>query len=395
MHIAYFDTFAGISGDMTLGAFLSAGLSLEDLNAELAQLSLRGFRLECRTIQRNAISAVRIDVVAENEIRGEDEHHQRSLADIFWIIDESGLSSIVKQRAKRIFQTLGIAEAKVHNTTVEDVHFHEVGAVDSIIDIVGTAICLEKFGIEKIYSSPVPMGYGGFVDTQHGTMPLPAPATVEILKDYPTVIRDDPFELTTPTGAAIIAALSEGVLSNSEIRIKHVGYGAGSRKSQGIPNLLRVIIGEYEPNIEKEEIVIVEANIDDMNPEVYPFVIEKLIETGAHDAYLVPIIMKKGRPGILLSVMVEASRLDNIVRVIYSETSTIGLRMQRVERRKLPREQKEIDTPLGRLKVKAVVFDGVERMIPEFEECKRVAVELNLPLVEVYRILEAHLSSGK
>jgi len=200
-------------------------------------------------------------------------------------------------------------------------------------------------------------------------------------------------ELTTPTGAAIIVALSDGVLKTEEIKIQHIGYGAGSKEIERIPNLLRVIIGEFEPRLDKEDIVVVETNIDDMNPEFYPFVIEQLIARGAHDAYLIPIIMKKGRPGILLSVMVSASQLDEIIKLIYSQTSTIGLRIQKIERRKLPRTQKEIDTSLGRVRVKAIVFNGVERFVPEFEECRRIALERNLPLIEVYKILEAQLSS--
>jgi len=388
MRIAYFDTFAGISGDMTLGAFINAGLPPEHLNAELSRLNLKGFRLETREIKRSAISATKVDVITE-----ESGHHHRSLADINKIIDESSLSSIVKERAKKIFHAIGIAEAKVHNTTIDNIHFHEVGAFDSIVDIVGTAICLEKFGIEKVYSSPVPIGCGGFVKTQHGTMPLPAPATLEILKNYPTVLMDIQSELTTPTGAAIIVALSDGVLKTEEIKIQHIGYGAGSKEIERIPNLLRVIIGEFEPRLDKEDIVVVETNIDDMNPEFYPFVIEQLIARGAHDAYLIPIIMKKGRPGILLSVMVSASQLDEIIKLIYSQTSTIGLRIQKIERRKLPRTQKEIDTSLGRVRVKAIVFNGVERFVPEFEECRRIALERNLPLIEVYKILEAQLSS--
>lgn len=395
MRIAFFDTFAGISGDMTLGAFVNAGLPLEHLSTELARLELGGFRLDAQEVKRSAISATKINVITNESGHGEHEHHHRSLSDINQLIDESHLSSAVKDRAKRIFVTIGTAEAKVHNTTVNAIHFHEVGALDSIVDVVGTAICLEQFGIQKVYSSPVSIGCGGFIETQHGTMPNPAPATVEILKNYPTVLTDIQAELTTPTGAAIIAALSDGVLKTEEIKIQHIGYGAGSKEIEHIPNLLRVIIGELEPRLDKEDIVIVETNIDDMNPEVYPFVIEQLLASGAHDAYLVPIIMKKGRPGVLLSVMVGVSQLDEIIRVIYAETSTIGLRIQKIERRKLPRTQKEIDTPFGRMKVKAIVLDGAERLVPEFKKCRRVALEQNLPLIEVYKILQAQLSSKR
>ncbi|MDL1894409.1 nickel pincer cofactor biosynthesis protein LarC, partial [Sphingobacteriales bacterium CHB3] len=339
MRIAYLDTIAGIAGDMTLAALVNAGMPLDELSSELKKLPLAGFELIGKHVMRNSISAVQIDVVISHT-----PNYHRHLKDINAIIDNSTLSQRVKEDAKAIFRVIGEAEAKVHNTTLEKVHFHEVGALDSIVDIVGVAICLEKFGIERVYTSPVRLGSGGLVKTQHGVMPTPAPATMEILRNYPTVLTDIPEELTTPTGAGIVKALSAGVLDDEVIHIETIGYGSGTKEFAQVPNLLRVVIGKLESKSEHEQIVTVETNIDDMNPQVYPYLIDKLIEAGAHDAYLVPVIMKKGRPGILLSVMTGKSRLETITQIIYKETSTIGLRIQEIGRRKLPREHIEVQT---------------------------------------------------
>ncbi len=386
MKIVYFDTIAGISGDMVLGAFVSAGLSLDELGQELKKLSLAGFELQTSHVERSGIVAVKLDVV----ISVHPKYH-RHLKDIIEIIDRSELSASVKDRSKKIFHQIAVAEAKVHNTTIEKIHFHEVGALDSIVDIIGAAICLEKFGIERVYSSPVKLGSGGFSATEHGQLPIPTPATLEILKDYPAVLTDINFELTTPTGAAIIKALSSGVLSLEIIRVQGIGYGAGKGELEKIPNVLRVIIGELEPEYDEDELVTVETNIDDLNPELYPFVVEQLMAAGAHDAYLIPIIMKKGRPGILLSVLVNRGKLDPILKVVFTETTTLGVRIQHTERKKLPRIQKEVETSFGKITVKAVVLNGVERLVPEFEECRRIAIERKLALIEVYRILESEL----
>jgi len=386
MKIAYFDTIAGISGDMTLGAFVSAGLPLEELTAELKKLNVPGFELQASHIEHSGIVATRIEVIITHE-----PHSHRHLKDINAMIERSSLSDFVKQTAKKIFFEVAVAEATVHKSTLEKIHFHEVGAIDSIVDIVGTAVCIEKFNIDAVYSSPVRTGHGGFVNTQHGKMPVPTPATVEILKGYPTVLTDIPYELTTPTGAAIIKALSHGVLGIERMNVESVGYGAGTREIEQAPNLLRLLVGELETPYRHDEIVVVETNIDDMNPEVYPYVMERLMSAGAHDAYLVPIIMKKGRPGIMLSAMVERSKLDAVLGVLFRETSTLGARIQPVERRKLPRTQKQVTTSLGAVTVKSIVRDGTEKLVPEFEECKRLAVEKNLPLIEVYRILEKEL----
>ena len=386
MKIAYFDTVAGISGDMVLGAFISAGLPVDELSQELEKLSVQGFDLRASHVERSGIASVKLDVVVLDQPK-----YHRHLKDIIEIIEKSELSTTVKDRSKKIFQEIAVAEAKVHNTTVEKIHFHEVGALDSIVDIVGCAICIEKFGIERVYSSPVKLGSGGFVVAEHGEMPIPTPATVEILRDYSTVLTDISFELTTPTGAAIVKALSSGVLAQERIRIEKIGYGAGTHDLGKIPNLLRVMVGELEPEYHEDELVTVETNIDDLNPEIYPFVMERLFSAGAHDAYLVPVIMKKGRPGVLLSTLANRGKLDEILRVVFSETTTLGVRIQHTERKKLPRSQKEVRTSLGTVRVKAVLLDGIERLLPEFEECRRIATERKIPLPEVYRIIESEL----
>lgn len=386
MRIAYLDTIAGISGDMTLGAFLGAGVPLNRLTSELSRLKLTGFEVTAKHIQRNGIIATKVDVVIS-----EPPRYHRHLSDINAIIDQSELSKLVQEHAKKIFYEVAVAEAAVHNSSVEKVHFHEVGAIDSLVDIVGTAICLEYLGIDRVFSSPVKVGSGGLINTQHGTMPIPTPATMEILKGYPIILTDIPYELTTPTGAAIIKALSAGTLAVEHLKVDSIGYGAGARELQGIPNLLRVIIGDLEQGYERDDVVSIETNIDDMNPEILPYVIEKLIGAGAHDAFLSPIIMKKGRPGHTLSVLVERAKIDMILGIVFHETSTLGVRIQHVERRKLPRTQRQVQTSLGTVAAKSVLVDGRERLIPEFEECRRLAVEMNLPLMEVYRILEHEL----
>ncbi len=383
MRIAYFDTISGVSGDMTLGAFVSAGVPIETLSREINKLNLDGIELHASHITRSGISAVKVDVVISRK-----PEPRRRLKDIFLIIDESALSDRIKQRSKKIFIEVAKAEAKIHRSSIEEIHFHEVGALDSIVDIVGTAICLDLLNIDFVYSSPVKLGGGGFVETEHGKLPLPAPATAEILRGYATILTDIPYELTTPTGAAIIKAMSSGTLGTAQLKVQSIGYGAGARELSQIPNLLRIMVGDLLPGYAYDEVILVDTNIDDMNPEIYPFVIEQLLSAGACDAHLVPIIMKKGRPGILLSVIVSRSHLEGILEVLFSQTTTLGVRMQSIERRKVHRSQREVDTSLGKVKMKVVISDEGERLVPEYEECKRISVAKGMPLIEIYRVLE-------
>jgi len=387
MKIAYFDTIAGIAGDMTLGAFLSAGVGLEQLRAGLGGLGVGGFELQASHVRRSSIDAVQLEVVVT-----EPPHIHRTLDGIRSILERSTLSERVRRDALAVFTVLAEAEAHVHQTTIEKVHFHEVGAIDSIVDIVGTAICLELMGIERVYSSPVRLGSGGMVQTQHGMMPTPAPATLQVLRDYPVVLTAHPYELTTPTGAAILKALSAGVLDDETIRVEHVGYGSGTGEFPALPNMLRLVVGELAMPSDEDHVTIVETNIDDMNPQLYPVLIDRLLGAGAHDAYLVPVIMKKGRPGILLSVMAPKAVLGRVIDLIYRETTTIGLRLLPVGRRKLPRRAVEVQTSLGPIRAKAVERDGREILAPEFEECRRLADEHGMPVQEVMRLLERELS---
>ena len=387
MKIAYFDTIAGISGDMTLGAFVSAGVSIDELSAEITKLNLKGVELEASHVQRNGITAVKVDVIVSTS----HEHH-RSLSDIFKIIDSSSFSERVKLDAKKIFIELGTAEARIHNTSIEKIHFHEVGALDSIIDIVGASACFEKLGIEKVYSSPIKVGGGGLIAAEHGRLPIPTPATIEILKGYPIILTEIPSELTTPTGAAIIKAMSSGVLTSEQISVESVGYGAGAREISQAPNLLRVMVGQLAQPFEEDEVISVETNIDDMNPEIYPYVVEQLLDSGAQDAYMIPIVMKKGRSGILLSALVSHSKLDAVLKLFFTQTTTLGVRIQPIERRKVSRQRRDVQTQFGMVTAKMVTYNGTERLVPEFEECKRIATEKRIPLLQVYKILEVEFS---
>lgn len=386
MKIAYLDTVGGIAGDMTMAALVSAGLPLETLTGELRLLGVDGFELHARHVRRSSIDAVHIEVAVAHH-----PHIHRDLKGITGLIQQSRLSASVKERALAIFTVLAEAEAHVHNTTVEKIHFHEVGAIDSIVDIVGVSIGLEALGIDAVYSSPVRLGRGGIITTQHGPMPAPAPATLQILRDYPVEFSSVPRELTTPTGAAIIKALSRGTLAHEQMRIHAIGYGAGTHEIAELPNFLRVLIGELAAPAEADDVFSVETNIDDLNPQLYPVLIEGLLEAGAHDAFLVPVIMKKGRPGILLSVLTPAARLDAITAYLYRETSTIGLRVQHIGRQKLPRRELTVETSFGRVRAKAVVRDGTETVAAEFEESRRIARERGIPVQDVMRRLDQEL----
>ncbi|MBS1914617.1 MAG: nickel pincer cofactor biosynthesis protein LarC [Bacteroidetes bacterium] len=317
------------------------------------------------------------------------EHQHRGYADIARMIGASRLPERVKELAISIFHAIAIGEARIHNVPVEGVHFHEVGAMDSIADIVAVAICLDYFSVDAVMSSPVPMGSGGVIRTQHGMMPLPAPATLEILKGYPVVMTTVPFELTTPTGAGIIAALSRGILTDQVLRPEHTGFGAGTRELPDRPNLVRVVIGEMDAASDAgtDTVVVVEASIDDLNPQIYPHLIEQLLVCGAADAWLTPVIMKKGRPGIVVTALVPEAGLDAVTGTIYRETTTIGLRTYPANRRKLLREEVVVETSFGRVRMKKITGPDETRLAPEYEEARRLALEHGLPLRDVLRTL--------
>ncbi len=365
---------------MILSAFIDAGMEMDHLNDELKKLDIGDFSLDLKKIARNGISATQLTVNAD------DEKHHRNFTIIAEIIDKSSLNERIKEDSKKIFYRLAEAEGKVHDKPIDKVHFHEVGAIDSIVDIVGSAICIDYFGIDKVYSSPIKLG-SGVTRSAHGVIPVPAPATVELISGYPVIKTGIEAELTTPTGAAILTTLSSGVLNNLSFIIEKSGYGAGSRELKEIPNLLRIFIGNIEPDFQYDDVFLIESNIDDMNPEFYPYVFDRLFEKSVLDVYITPIIMKKGRPGSIISVLCKKENLNDATEIIFSETSTIGLRVSEVKRLKLKREIVEISTQFGKIKAKKIYFNGRENIIPEYDECKKIAAKNNIPLNEVYNII--------
>jgi hypothetical protein len=387
MTVAYLDTIGGMAGDMTLAAFVSAGYPLSDLIAQLRKLPLQDYELIGRHVSRNGISAVQIEVVVSP---GEDRH--RHLRDIESIIGQSTLSEAIKQRSLDTFRILAAAEAKIHSTTIDKVHFHEVGAIDAIIDIVGTAICIDQLGIERVFTSPIKVGNGGIVEAAHGKLPIPSPATMEILRGYPIILTSIPQELTTPTGAALVRAFSSGMMDDEALEIGSTGYGAGTKDLHEVPNLLRVLVGKISAPKEQGEVTLIECDMDDMNPQLYPYLLEHLLASGALDAYLTTVIMKKGRPGTLLSVLTETEKKKSIIDLIFSLTSTIGVRFHKVGRTKLPREEVVIDTRFGPVRAKSVLRDGRLQVNPEFEECRKIAEVHNISLPEVIRLIREDIA---
>ncbi|MBP1711894.1 MAG: hypothetical protein H6Q42_97 [Deltaproteobacteria bacterium] len=376
MKILFFDCFSGVSGDMTLAALLSLGLPKEKLLQELKKLNLNNYSVEIFSGSRSGIAATGVEVRV-----GHQQHDHRHFSNIRALIQESSLEPGVKEISLKIFQRLAEAEARVHNKAVEDVHFHEVGAVDSIVDIVGTAVGIAFFNPERIFSSELPMGRG-FVNCQHGRLPLPAPATVEVLKGYPVKRVEVEGELVTPTGASIVAALSSGVAAWPDGIVRAIGYGMGKSEFPDRPNLLRLILGEAEGPYDSDRAMILEANIDDMNPEFYGFLMERLFAERALDVSLSHLLMKKSRPGILLRVIAEERDAEKLTEVILKETTTLGVRSYPVTRKKLPREIKEMETKYGKIRVK---ISGDIRFQPEYEDCRRVAMEKGIPIQEVYQ----------
>lgn len=378
MKIAYFDCFAGISGDMTLGALLDAGVDEQAFRTEIAKLGDLGFELKVSKAMKRGIEATDADVVIE------ESHHHRKLNDIRRIIGESALSDSVKARAINVFEHLAEAEGKVHGHSPDEVHFHEVGAVDAIVDIVGACIGIELMGVERVYASPLPMGHG-FVMAAHGKIPLPAPATVEILKGIPVYPSGTEGETVTPTGAAIIRTFAEEFGDMPEMQIDSIGYGAGKRDAE-VPNVLRIIVGEAdEADRPVHQVSIVETNIDDMNPEFYEPAVEKLFAAGALDVYLTPIFMKKGRPATLLSAICAAAKTDDIATVLLQETSSFGVRISKATRRCLERRWITVATRYGDVRVKVgKLGDGSETASPEFEDCRRSAEAHGMPVRDVY-----------
>ena len=337
MKIAFFDCFSGASGDMILGALIDAGFDIEKLKEELNKLGINDYELGLRTVQRSEITGTKFDVSIKDNKTNDEHHTRRTLTDISGIINGSSLSEGVKKESIKIFENLARAEAKVHNTLPEEVHFHEVGAIDSIVDIVGTVIAIHGLKIENVYFSPIRTGTG-FVKCHHGQFPIPAPATIELLKGFHVIGTNIQCELTTPTGAAILTSLGVNVEMCPEIKLLKIGYGAGSNEIPQIPNLLRVMIGETITVSEQDEVWIVETNIDDMPGEHFGYLLEKILEAGALDGYITPVQMKKSRPGTLISIIVDEVHLSKVERIMFEQSTTFGIRKYKASRKKLNRK---------------------------------------------------------
>lgn len=378
MRVAYFDCFSGVSGDMILGALIDAGLDLGELESELGKLKVSGYKIKADNVLRKGISGTKfsIDITEQNT--------ERRLKDVIELIDQSDLDNDVKDLSKKIFEQLATIEAKIHHKNVEDVHFHEIGALDSIIDVIGSLIGIKKLGIEAVYSSKVHVGTG-FVECRHGRLPIPAPATLELLRDIPIYSTGIQAELVTPTGAVILKTLSKGFGVMPEMKVEKIGYGAGSRDLE-IPNLLRIYISEASgEKYEEDEVILIETNIDDINPEFFDYVSESLLRKGALDVFMTPIFMKKNRLGTMLSVLTTLDKLDEILSTVFTETTTLGVRIHHLERKKLTKEIISVGTRFGDVKVKIGKIGGqIKNISPEYENCKEIAVKQGIPLKDVY-----------
>jgi len=393
--LAYFDCFSGISGDMTLGALLDLGVPLKWLKEQLHRVPLADFDIIVSPVQRHGIHAasVQVDIL--------DSKTSRNYSDIRSLIENSPLSESVRSTSLAIFNRLAEAEARIHHCPVDQVHFHEVGGVDAIVDIVGAALGLDYLGIKKIVASPVPLGKG-FIACSHGNLPLPAPATLGILEGVPVYGADIPYELVTPTGAAIIRSLAQWFAPMPEMVIARIGYGAGQRDLEDRPNLLRIILAaepesaaDLDGKLQEDQITIVETCIDDMNPELFGYLMERLFEDGALDVYWIPVYMKKNRPGTMLQVLCKDDSRDRLIGRVLAETTTTGVRYYRSQRRLLWRDQLKIKTTYGVIPVKRIEDPlGNIRLVPEYEVCRQIALEQNIALRLVYETVarEAALS---
>ena len=386
MKALYFDCFSGISGDMCLGALADAGAGLGPIKRELGKIALKGYSISSRRVARAGIDAlsVRVSLKAKEPSRKWD--------DIKSIITRSALPDVVKERSLKCFRRLFEAEAKVHGSSADEVHLHELGATDALVDIVGTMVAVELLGVRRVYASAINVG-SGTVRAAHGVLPVPAPATAELLKGIPVFSSGPAFELTTPTGAAIISTLSSGFGPMPPIAINSIGYGAGGRDIEGHPNALRVMVGEMAGDIVADEaVMVVEATIDDMSPQVYEYAIERLLAAGALDAWLTPVIMKKSRPGVVLTVLCAGEAQPDVIETLFRETTTIGVRHYRAGRTVLGREIGEASTPWGKVRVKvSSLGEEVVQRTPEYEDCAALARDAGVPVLDVIDAARAGL----
>jgi pyridinium-3,5-bisthiocarboxylic acid mononucleotide nickel chelatase len=391
MKVLCYDCFSGISGDMNLGAMIDLGITTSFLKNELEKLNLRGWKLIAEKDQRHGIAGTKVTVKQTVH-----EHTHRHLSDIEKIINGSSLSEADKKLSIKIFTKIATAEALVHDIPVDEVHFHEVGAIDSIIDVVGAAICFNALKVDAVFISEVELG-SGFVNCDHGKLPVPAPATAELIKGIPVKTGGVNFEATTPTGAAILSVLGTGFSSGQTVKIEKTGYGIGHKDHPEVPNLLRVSLGETSSErLSGHMALLIESNIDDMNPEFYDYISERLFKAGASDVYFSQIIMKKGRPGVVLNVICEAGLEGIIKEIIFTESTTVGIRTFNFQKDTLAREFGKLNTIYGEVTIKRSFHNGKEVSVkPEYDECKRIAAEKAIPVKEVYNNIISVLTQNK
>lgn len=387
--VIYYNCFSGISGDMNLAAMIDLGVPAKHLKTELQKLNLDEYELNITRESRNGIFGTRVDVLLTKH-----EHHHRHLKDIYEIIESSALDKETKNISKQIFHKIAVAEGKIHEMPIEKVHFHEVGAIDSIVDIVGAAICYNYLKPKRVYCGTIELG-SGTVKSEHGIIPVPAPATLEILKNIPTHIGGAEFETTTPTGAAILATIVDEFTKSVNLTNQVTGYGVGHKISE-TPNLLRVFRGKIqEPtnsSFQKEDAWLIECNIDDMNPEWYELIMEKLFLAGAQDVFLTNIIMKKSRPGIKLSVLCAQTKLDELENILLTESTSLGLRVFPVQKTILERKAYILQTKFGKVRIKSTYLNGeIIRQKPEYDDCKRLSLEIGVTISQIMREIELSL----
>jgi len=378
MKIAYFDCFSGASGNMILGSMIDAGLSSQRLKEELRKLRLHDVSLKVKKVLKGGIAATLVMVEGEKEKR-----HSRNLSELFRIIDQSRLEAVIKEKSREVFKRIASVEAKIHRKPLEEIHFHEIGGLDSVVDIVGGIWGIREMGIEKLYVSRVNVGTG-FIKCEHGILPVPAPASLALMRGKPIYSSGVETELLTPTGAVLLTSLGSEFGRMPGMRVEKIGYGAG-RDDLPHPNLLRLIIGREEATAGKEKVMIVETNIDDMNPQFYDHVMERLLGMGVQEVFLTPILMKKNRPGTLLTVICSNQKLPTVIDFLIRETTTIGLRWREEERSCAEREILTLRTKYGEIRFKAARWEGrLVNLSPEYEDCKRLALKKKIPLKEIY-----------
>lgn len=378
MQIAYFDCFSGASGDMILGSMVDSGLSPRRLREELMKLRIPAIRLKVKKVLKGGISATQVIVEGKDERRS-----HRNLREMLGIIDRSHLEPVVKEKAKEIFRRIASVEAKIHRKPIEEIHFHEIGGLDSLVDIVGAVWGVRQMGIKRLFVSKVNTGTG-FVTCEHGILPVPAPATLSLMEGKPIYSSGVERELLTPTGAALLTSLGSQFGQMPPMKVERIGYGAG-RDDLPHPNLLRLIIGTPAVNSGKERVAVIEANIDDMNPQYYDYIMEKLLLMGVQEVFITPILMKKNRPGNLITVIGPSEKLPSMIDFLLKETTTIGLRWHEVERSWADREILPLQTKYGKIRFKLAQWEGrVINLSPEYDDCKRLALSKKVPLKEVF-----------